>query len=522
MSNKQKNQLMLYAVAAMAVFLAICAITPALGDVGERMYAQIYAALGRARFLFSFFCLWAVIIGWCNSKRQLRRWGYCIIASFFLCAVLDVLQGGGYGHVIGGFSASVVGSIGFVGLLLFASVVCSVPFLGRGNLSSLLSSIFSATGDSEGGADAEGRHVGRRIFPGQGYIAKFEMLLNDKRFLQSNSLVPIGISQQSGKILSESLDEAAHFLVAGKTGSGKTVFLQTAIAALILKNTPNDLNLILIDGVRRGLLPFVEVPHVLHDDIISEDTDMIAALTHVTTELNARIQNDVRTPKLITVIDEIDGFFIDKQTKKTIEPMITKIVKSGRQFGVHLLMGSQRPSGDLISAHILSMMTRVCLRVELPKYSKNIIESPEGATLRGNGDLLYYHSGQLTRAQGFYLSPGERQDIINKFATMKDEPPFELFHPRRAAQVIPFSMNIHRNKNDYSSEYSLNNHEYSDIQPETERQGVNIQNEYSEVEQIKQLAANGMTIQAIANTLDLPYSRVQRTLKKVRVSGIYT
>ena len=250
-------------------------------------------------------------------------------------------------------------------------------------------------------------------------IAKFSDLMRDRNFIHNKNYIPIGVQQDDTPLYVELGDNTPHFLIAGASGSGKTCFLQALTSGLALKNRPEDLQLVLIDGVRRGLKPFVCLPHVLHRDIISEEKDVIDILKAVMDEIKNRIQDDVCIPKMVIVIDEMDSFFIKR--KKELEPILETIVKQGRQFGVHMIIGSQRPSGDLISAHILSQMERVCLKVKLPKYSENIIESPEGAALKGKGDLLYYNDGELIRAQGYFLSPDDLNAITNKFKNMPKE-----------------------------------------------------------------------------------------------------
>jgi len=317
----------------------------------------------------------------------------------------------------------------------------------------------------------------------QGRQVLFSSLLDDLKFMKEKNALPIGMMTDGP--LYAFLDKAPHLLVAGTTGAGKTVFLRTAIVSLALKNTSDDVQFILIDGVRRGLKPLARLPHSIYNTVISEDSEVISALEDVVKTLNERIQSDTCEPRLITVIDEIDTYYIDKKVKKELEPLITKIVKAGRQFGVHLIMGSQRPSGDLISPHVISMMKRVCLKVELPKYSQNIIESPKGAQLRGDGDLLYLDAGQLISAQGYYLPTEDLDSEIDRI---------------NSGQLHP---DIHE---------CSNIHELNRLKRTSRR----VVPEYLEEEKIKELYENGLTIQQVASELDLSYSRVQRVLAKIK------
>jgi len=95
--------------------------------------------------------------------------------------------------------------------------------------------------------------------------------------MKNKNSFSVGQQEDGRPLYAELCDETPHFLIAGKTGSGKTVFLQALIAALAYKNSPDELQFILIDGVRRGFKPLMTLPQVIHD-LISKNEDMVKAV----------------------------------------------------------------------------------------------------------------------------------------------------------------------------------------------------------------------------------------------------
>ena len=216
-----------------------------------------------------------------------------------------------------------------------------------------------------------------------------------------------------------------HLLVAGTTRSGKTTFLQALIMALALKSSPDRLGFILIAGSSDGFVPFAELPHV--DDILYDADEIEQGLTAVVAEMGRRArihQTNIRAQfdKLVIVIDEVDGVIArtEKGVYSNTAKLITRIAKEAGKYSISLILGTQKPTGDVIPSDTLSNInSRVCLQVANAKFSRQIIDAPDGAKLTGQGDLLYSNGGQITRAQGYYVSLDDMKNIVRQFSSMR-------------------------------------------------------------------------------------------------------
>jgi len=420
--SRKQNSIIPKAAAIAAIGFTAISCFAGIGGFGASLNAQLVGKLGFIRFPAVAMAAWLIYI--LNTrKNQLFQWAYAAATIVFAGAALSTIQPGAFGSVstaivtgipgpTDGFKALIVWFI--TAALFIAPNTKDLKLVGVkemfGSCKPEISQKFKipilAAGPITAGAIAAPN--GLLPIP----VAHFTDLLLDKAFMRNRNLIPIGVKEDGRPLYVELGDKYPQFLVAGMTGSGKTVFEQALIVSFAAKNTPADLQMILIDGVQRGFKPLSILPHVIHDGVLYEEYAVVNALEYVYVSLKERIRDDVRAPKILTFIDDIDDFFAGDKGKD-IQKMTTFIVKKGRQFGVHMIIGSQRPSGDLISPHTLAMLKRVCLQVELPKYSENIIEKPDGAALKGEGDLLFLDSGQLIHARGFYLDETKRHEITS-------------------------------------------------------------------------------------------------------------
>jgi len=211
-----------------------------------------------------------------------------------------------------------------------------------------------------------------------------------------------------------------HLLVAGMQRSGKTTFLQSLILSMMLKNNPDALQFILIAGSSDGFIPFENAPHLI-SDIMYSNEDIENTLQYAISEMEDRtaIRLDDRRaqfPKMVIVIDEIDGIIAkaEKGIYSNLAKLVIRLAKESPKYNMSLVLGTQSAAPSVVPSGVLSMIqTRVCLQVASTKYSRVIIDNPDGAKLTGLGDLFYYDGGHLTRAQGYYMDTDEIEERVN-------------------------------------------------------------------------------------------------------------
>jgi Cdc6-like AAA superfamily ATPase len=231
--------------------------------------------------------------------------------------------------------------------------------------------------------------------------------------------VPIG-ENIYGAIHHVDLSKAPHMLVAGTTGSGKSVFLNVAIKSLISQNTPDELTLVLIDPKRSEFTAFKSADH-LFTDIITNKEDAMATLNWCVSEMERRYAKfesiEVKNyeeyvdhmgkvePKIVIVIDELADL-ISNNAKDESANLIIRLAQKARAAGIHIIAATQRPSVDVVSGVMkANFPTRVAFLTSSRKDSEVILDEAGAEQLIGNGDLLLMdksHRG-LLRLQGYYL-----------------------------------------------------------------------------------------------------------------------
>lgn len=239
-----------------------------------------------------------------------------------------------------------------------------------------------------------------------------------------------------GKPVIGNIVKMKQLLVAGTTGSGKSVCLHSMLISLICKYSPEDLRLILIDP--KGEFTIYEgLPHLMINEIISDAQKAITSLNWAIKEMERRYAlfqqktrsgvlarnideyNTTLTPdeeklcKIVIVVDELADLM--SVAKKDIEERIQRLTQKSRAAGIHLVISTQRPSVDVITGVIKgNLPTRMALRVIQEVDSRTIIDETGAQKLLGNGDMLYRTEGMFNcqRVQGAFLSSKEVEQIV--------------------------------------------------------------------------------------------------------------
>jgi S-DNA-T family DNA segregation ATPase FtsK/SpoIIIE len=233
-----------------------------------------------------------------------------------------------------------------------------------------------------------------------------------------------------GEAVTGDLTRMPHLLIAGATGSGKTVCLNTIICSLLLNNTPYDLRLVLIDPKRVELTSFNSIPH-LASPVIVEAEKAVEALRWLAQEMDRRYQRlqvaavrsiegynktrqaDQKLPYLVLVIDELADLMMLGGDE--VERILCRLAQLARAVGIHLVVATQRPSVDVITGLIkANFPTRISFAVTSQVDSRTILDGAGAEKLLGKGDMLYMptEAAKPKRLQGCYVSDTEIERLV--------------------------------------------------------------------------------------------------------------
>lgn len=259
-------------------------------------------------------------------------------------------------------------------------------------------------------------------------------MLESPQFKQSASPLTIPLGRGvSGDAYVATIEDMPHLLIAGATGAGKSVAMNTFLISLLFQNAPHELKFILIDPKRVELMPYNGIPHLL-TPVITESDKALQALRWAIAEMGRRLHrfseagvrnlaefNDKQTeeekklPRIVIVIDELADLMM-RQHRKDTETMIARIAQMARAVGMHLIIATQRPSVDVITGLIkANIPTRIAFRVVSAVDSRTILDSIGAEDLLGKGDMLYMNAAtpKPVRIQGIYISTKEIERVIN-------------------------------------------------------------------------------------------------------------
>ena len=276
--------------------------------------------------------------------------------------------------------------------------------------------------------------VGFEIANRKRKIVKISEALMSNTFLDSAKLLPIILGTDTrGKIIVSDLSQMPHLLVAGSTGTGKSVCLNSIIVGLTCRLSPEELRLILIDPKRLEFSIYENIPHLLFP-VVNDATQSPEALGWVIEEMERRYlilsKQNVRNiieyrelakkkdleqlPFITVVIDELADLMM--VGGREIETQIARIAQMSRAAGIHLIVATQRPSVDVITGLIkINFPTRISFRVSSKVDSRTILDSTGAEKLLGRGDMLYMDPTNPTplRIHGTYVSNEEVQEFAS-------------------------------------------------------------------------------------------------------------
>ena len=256
-----------------------------------------------------------------------------------------------------------------------------------------------------------------------------ELLTNDN-FKNTSSKIPICIGKDiSGNIEVIDLSKTPHLLVAGTTGSGKSVFINTLLASILYKFSPEELRLILIDPKMLELSVYNDIAHLL-TPVVTEPKKAIIALKWVCKEMERRysLMNEENTrslegyneksieklPYIVVFIDEMADLMMT--AGKEVEHYVQRLAQMARACGIHLVMATQRPSVDIITGSIkANFPSRISFQVASKYDSRTVLGEIGAEQLLGNGDMLMSkNGGNIIRYQSAFISDNEVNKLIKE------------------------------------------------------------------------------------------------------------
>ncbi|MEK4178114.1 DNA translocase FtsK [Aeribacillus composti] len=260
-------------------------------------------------------------------------------------------------------------------------------------------------------------------------------ILRSKAFQANRSplTVALGLSI-SGEPIVTDLKKMPHGLIAGATGSGKSVCINTILVSLLYKATPNDVKMLLIDPKMVELAPYNRIPHLV-SPVITDVKAATAALKWAVDEMERRYElfahvgvrdiekfnervgdkeKEKRLPYIVIVIDELADLMM--VSPNDVEEAICRIAQKARACGIHLLIATQRPSVDVITGLIkANIPTRIAFSVSSQIDSRTILDTSGAERLLGRGDMLFLENGSAkpVRVQGTFVSDDEIDRVVH-------------------------------------------------------------------------------------------------------------
>ncbi len=242
-----------------------------------------------------------------------------------------------------------------------------------------------------------------------------------------------------GEAVAADLSRMPHLLIAGATGSGKTVCLNSIICCLLLHNTPYDIKLIMVDPKRVELTPFNSIPH-LAVPVIVDTNKALSSLRWLNQEMDKRYlklaatgtrniegynrgrHGEEKLPYLILIVDELADLMM--AGFEEVEHILCRLAQLARATGIHLVVATQRPSVDVVTGLIkANFPTRISFAVTSQVDSRTILDSGGAEKLLGRGDMLYMptEAAKPKRLQGCYVSDAEAERLVYFWGSQRRE-----------------------------------------------------------------------------------------------------
>ena len=286
--------------------------------------------------------------------------------------------------------------------------------------------------------------VGIEVPNASSRVVRLGPLLDSKEFTDDDSPLNIALGRGiSGEPFCMALDRMPHVLVAGATGSGKSVCINTIIMSILYRAGPANVRFVMVDPKMLELMTYVGLPHLI-PPVVTQPKDAARILKWAVAEMETRYRTlahlGVRSiadynkrlasegtatmPYLVVIVDELADLMLSAQ-KGEIEESIARLAQMARAVGIHLVVATQRPSVDVITGVIkANFPSRIAFQVPTRTDSRTILDSIGAERLLGRGDMLYLGVGMAepVRVHGSYISTEETNDVVEWLRSRNPRP----------------------------------------------------------------------------------------------------
>jgi S-DNA-T family DNA segregation ATPase FtsK/SpoIIIE len=348
----------------------------------------------------------------------------------------------------------------------------------------------------------------------KGATVRLSSIFQSREWAELSSPLGFAIGKDiAGKPVVADLGKMPHILIAGQTGSGKSVMINTLLTSLLYRNSPSDLKLILVDPKQVELKPYDDIPHLL-TPVITEPEKCISALKWAVAEMERRyraladvrkrnideynaIKKEEGMPFIVIVIDELADLMM--MASRDVESLIVRIAQKSRAVGIHLVIATQRPSVDVITGLIkANIPARISFTTASQVDSRTIIDGVGAEKLLGQGDMLLLTSDMAKpkRIQGAYIDESETSKVTD-FVRMQRPPQYDQ-------EIISQPVQIN-GKGGMSNDYGSSN----DVNDEMWRDAVHVV-----------LEARKASTSLLQRRLRIGYGRAARLIETMEEQGI--
>lgn len=346
-------------------------------------------------------------------------------------------------------------------------------------------------------------------------------LLESKEFTSSTAALPVAIGKNiSGEVVVKSLPKMVHLLIAGATGSGKSIFMHSLILGLMFKSSPKQLRFIIIDPKRVEFSGYSGMPHMMLPNTVCECDKAINALGWAVKEMERRydllkehayqniedfnhsslVKNgeEEQLPYIVIVIDELAELMM--VGKREVEEKIQRIAQLGRASGIHMVIATQRPSTDVVTGTIKNNLpTRIAFSLSSYVDSRTILDEGGAEKLLGAGDMLLsaQDSNVNVRLQGGFMTMDEVRRVI-KYIKENNECYFDEEIEKEIMSDKKEEVQVDEGSND------RNNNDFDELMPQALKLCMD---------------TGGASINMIQRRFRVGYARAARIIDQMELAG---